>query len=72
MLIDDMFNYWNLYSGTQAIKEVPNMAFDAYIKNQGIPGDSLDDQHKGGIEVSGYGGWDCIARKMHVSGQRHV
>jgi len=30
------------------------MAFDAFLKIEGIPGDSLDDQHKGWIEVTGY------------------
>ena len=54
------------------------MAFDAFVKIQGIPGDSPDDQHKGWIEVSGYsfgarqdisstasvGGWDRIGRKV--------
>ena len=48
------------------------MAFDAFIKIEGTPGDSLDDQHKGWIDVSGYGDWDCRARKTHASGQRHV
>ena len=30
------------------------MTFDAFIKIDGISGDSLDDQHKGWIEVIGY------------------
>lgn len=30
------------------------MALDAFIKIEGIPGDSLDEQHKDWIEVSGY------------------
>jgi hypothetical protein len=38
----------------QAIKAVMTMALDAFIKIEGIPGDSLDEQHKDWIEVSGY------------------
>lgn len=30
------------------------MAFDAFIKIEGITVDCLDDQHRGWIEVSGY------------------
>lgn len=30
------------------------MAFDAYIKIEGIPGEVLDDQHKDWIEITGY------------------
>ncbi|MFJ3486869.1 Hcp family type VI secretion system effector [Pseudomonas sp. NPDC090202] len=30
------------------------MAFDAFIKIEGIPGDSLDEHHKGWIEVTAY------------------
>ncbi|MGZ9708511.1 Hcp family type VI secretion system effector [Pseudomonas sp. GNP013] len=30
------------------------MAFDAYIKIEGIPGEALDDQHKDWIEITGY------------------
>ncbi|WP_131107689.1 type VI secretion system tube protein Hcp [Pseudomonas sp. Sample_10] len=30
------------------------MAFDAYVKIEGIPGEALDDQHKDWIEINGY------------------
>jgi type VI secretion system secreted protein Hcp len=30
------------------------MAFDAFIKIEGIPGEALDEQHKDWIEVTGY------------------
>lgn len=30
------------------------MAFDAYVKIEGIPGEALDDQHKDWIEITGY------------------
>jgi type VI secretion system Hcp family effector len=30
------------------------MAFDAFIKIEGIKGDALDEQHKGWIEITGY------------------
>ncbi len=31
------------------------MAFDAYIKIEGIPGEALDDRYKDCIEITGYG-----------------
>ncbi|MCF5804383.1 putative type VI secretion system effector, Hcp1 family [Pseudomonas coronafaciens pv. zizaniae] len=31
------------------------MAFDAYIKTEGIPGEALDDAYKDCIEITGYG-----------------
>ena len=31
------------------------MAVDAYIKIEGIPGEALDAEHKGCIEITGYG-----------------
>jgi type VI secretion system secreted protein Hcp len=31
------------------------MAFDAYIKIEGIPGEALDEKYKGCIEITGYG-----------------
>jgi len=30
------------------------MAFDAFIKIEGIPGEALDEQHKDWIEITGY------------------
>jgi type VI protein secretion system component Hcp len=30
------------------------MAFDAYIKIEGIPGEALDEQHRNWIEVNSY------------------
>ncbi|MFW3166053.1 type VI secretion system tube protein Hcp [Pseudomonas syringae pv. syringae] len=31
------------------------MAFDAYVKIEGIPGEALDDKYKDCIEITGYG-----------------
>lgn len=36
------------------------MAFDAYVKIEGIPGEALDDKYKDCIEITGYGIWDAL------------
>ncbi|MDB6141712.1 MAG: fimbrial protein [Pseudomonas sp.] len=46
------------------------MAFDAFIKIEGIPGDSLDAQHKDWIEITGYsfGAKQSVSRTASSAG----